>query len=110
MFYFLKPYGDNLGSVDVETNPQYAVLKPLESKSVELKVTGNEVGIFENIFIPCFINKGQCILIRVLCAVDTVHLAMYLPSKNSYYEKIMWPPKIVFEYDDNWMICSCTLV
>lgn len=110
LFYFLKPYGESTGSVNVEISPKNSILKPHEQKQVDVKITGNDVGIFENIYIPCFINKNQYIIVRVLCAVDTVHLAMYLPGKNNYYQKIMWPPKILFEYDDNPMICSCPLV
>ncbi|KAJ8918572.1 hypothetical protein NQ315_013077, partial [Exocentrus adspersus] len=110
VFYFLKPFGDHSQYVNIQVSPSNGILKPFKPVLVDITISGTEVGIFEDVFIPCFISKGQkCAILRMLCAVDCVHLAMYLPGSDQYYQKIMWPPKVLFEYDDNWMFCPCSL-
>lgn len=84
-------------------------LKPCESKTVQLELTCYEVGILDEIFIPCFIGEYQEPLqMRLLCVVDCLHVFFYLPTKNNDFQKVLWPPKVIYEYDSNWShYCSC---
>lgn len=130
-FYLLKPIGLDADKIEVEYDPQsgmfYSVieklilvyyiiflgeLKPRSSKQVDVKLTCHELGILEKIFLPCFIGKSQePIYIRLLCIVDCLHVFFYMPTKNNEFQKILWPPKVVYEYDRSWSDdCLCAWV
>ncbi|CAG9763662.1 unnamed protein product [Ceutorhynchus assimilis] len=108
-FYFLKPIGQDANKISIEYLPELGELKANGSKKIALRLTCKEVGILEDIFIPCFIGKNQePIRLRLLCVVDCVHVFFYLPSKNNEYQKILWPPKMVYEHDMTWSDhCFC---
>ncbi|KAJ8984912.1 hypothetical protein NQ317_012158 [Molorchus minor] len=109
-FCFSKTYGADLERIKLVISPRGGVLKPMQTKEITVTMTCNDVGIFENAFLSCFIGPTQePIVLRILCAVDGFHAYFYLPETPDSYRKIMWPPKVVYEYDDDWMICPCTM-
>ncbi|KAJ8940552.1 hypothetical protein NQ318_003395 [Aromia moschata] len=109
-FCFSKIYGDDLDKVDIAITPRAGILKPLETKEISARLTCKDVGIFENAFVSCFISQHQePIVLRVMCAVDGFHAYFYIPARTNRHLKIMWPPKVLFEYDEDWMICPCTM-
>ncbi|VEN53979.1 unnamed protein product [Callosobruchus maculatus] len=108
-FCLAKPYGLDSHKISLKLTPQSAILKPYEIVEVTAVLQSSEVGIFENTFVPCFFSLGQSpIVIRVLCAVDTLHVFFYLPEFENNFRKVIWPPKIVYEYD--WRLgCPCEM-
>ncbi|KAF7287362.1 hypothetical protein GWI33_001720 [Rhynchophorus ferrugineus] len=109
-FYFLKPTGEESEKVTVEYKPQCGTIQAKTSKKINLNVTCHDIGILEDIYLPCFIGKGQKLMsIKLLCVVDCIHVFFYLPCKsNEEFEKVLWPPKVVYEYDRNWsQYCIC---
>ncbi|XP_074041230.1 deleted in lung and esophageal cancer protein 1 isoform X2 [Leptinotarsa decemlineata] len=108
-FYFLKPTGRDCDKVSIKLTPNSSVLKSFEKMDISATLTCSEIGIFENVFVPCFVGKGQKpIMLRVLCAVDGIHVSFYLPNYENGYRKLIWPPKVVYEYDnEDWGICPC---
>ncbi|XP_050304849.1 uncharacterized protein LOC126742262 [Anthonomus grandis grandis] len=108
-FYFFSPIGDDACKISLEYNPQSGQLNPRCCQKITLKLICHEVGILENIFLPCFIGMHQDPLkVRLLCMVDCVHLFFYLPVKSDDFQKILWPPKVIYEYKAGWSShCLC---
>nr|CAI5824907.1 unnamed protein product [Callosobruchus analis] len=108
-FCLAKPYGLDCHKILLKLTPQSAILKPNEIVEVTAILQSSEVGIFENIFVPCFFSPAQSpIVIRVLCAVDTLHVFFFLPEFEGSFKKVIWPPKVVYEYD--WSLsCPCEM-
>ncbi|CAH1969264.1 unnamed protein product [Acanthoscelides obtectus] len=107
-FCLNKPYGTDIDKISLKLSPHSAIMKPNEIVEITAIIQSSEVGIFENTFIPCFFSLAQSpIVIRVLCAVDTLHVFFYLPEgSSSSFKKVIWPPKIVYEY--GWSLgCPC---
>ncbi|KAG5866401.1 hypothetical protein JTB14_025991 [Gonioctena quinquepunctata] len=107
-FYFLKPNGTDSDKITIEFSPNSSELKPFKTMNINVTLCCSDIGIFEDIFVPCFVGRGQApIILRVLCAVDGVHVCFYLPDERGTFRKIVWPPKVVYDYDYNWGVCPC---
>ncbi|XP_060527900.1 uncharacterized protein LOC132702970 [Cylas formicarius] len=105
-FYFLKHVGKDANKISIKYKPLFGRLGPSGSKRVDLKVTCHDLGIFEEIYIRCFVGCGQEILLtKLICLVDCIHVNFHLPTDTAGYKKIPWPPKVV--YEGAWNDCRC---
>ncbi|CAH1156241.1 unnamed protein product [Phaedon cochleariae] len=108
-FYFLKPYGKDSDKVSIKFHPQSSILKPMETRTVSAKIVCSEVGIFDNLTVPCSVGLGRKpVEMRVLCGVDSLHVCFYLQGGAENYKQVVWPPRIVYEFDNDWSCCQCT--
>ncbi|KAL1490685.1 hypothetical protein ABEB36_013340 [Hypothenemus hampei] len=107
-FYFLEPIGSDADKIHIEYEPKSGQLKACATKKIIVKLICYEVGILENVIIPCFIGKNEKPLeLRLLCVVDCIHIFFYIPMKNRQFEKILWPPKVIYEYNSEWNNYCC---
>lgn len=107
-FYFQNPIGNDKDKLSIEFHPQSSVLKPNKSVDVQVKLSCKETGTMENVYVPCFVGLGQdAIMLRILCIADDIHIIFYLPNTTNSFQKIMWPPKVIYEFDANPWYCPC---
>lgn len=67
---------------------------------IDLYITPLKLGLFEDIFIPCFIgHQEKPLLLRILCAVEDVYVNIQLPNRNGTVTTVFWPPKVTEEFD-----------
>ncbi|XP_044271975.1 uncharacterized protein LOC123015940 isoform X2 [Tribolium madens] len=93
-FYFLKPTGDGADKLRLRFHPQSGVVQPGATVDVKVELTALNGGIFDNIYVPCFIGDPErLIALRILCSVATINLHFYLPDEENGYNRYIWPPK-----------------
>lgn len=102
-FLWGNPIGEQVDCVQMEIYPHTGTIKPHKSVKVTVSLTPQKTGIIEYAYLPCFIGRlDEPIIVTVMCAVDNVHLIVFLPTDNGRYKEIMWPPNIIDEY--NYML------
>lgn len=90
--------GDQAHCIDIQIFPRTGIIKPHDFIQISISLTPLETGILENIFLPCFIGRlEEPLMVTVMCAVDNVHLRIFLPNTDGRYKEISWPPNVINE-------------
>lgn len=100
--YFLwgPAVGKQKDSMELQFNPKAGVIRPRDTFKVTVSLKPHETGILEYVFVPCFVGRvTEPVMLTVMCAVDNIHVRFELPIQEGKYQKVLWPPKIVDEYN-----------
>lgn len=93
-FYFLKPTGEGAENVRLRFSPQSGTVEPGATVDVKVELTAFKDGIYENIYVPCFVgDPDRLIALRILCSVATINVYFYLPDGGKGHMRYLWPPK-----------------
>lgn len=95
-----SPIGAQCNMLNLRFSPQTATLNPGNCMNVTVEITPLELGILENICVPCFIdNLEKPIMLKILCLVDDIYFYVSLPNDEDIYENVYWPPPMINDYD-----------
>lgn len=90
-FEFLTPQGKDADKVLLEFDPPSGVLGKNTQVKINVKVTPKEVGVLDEIQVPCFVGMDQKpLILRIVLIVDTIHVYFFLP-KQDMFDRIRWP-------------------
>lgn len=99
-FLWGLPVGKEAHCVNVHYYPNAGVVKPKDVYKVNVTITPLRTGIFEEIFLSCFVGKmDEPVTVRLMCAVDNVHVNIYLPNDDGSFQKVAWPPKATQDFE-----------
>lgn len=84
----------------IKLTPNSGFIKPGESLKVDVQLTPLELGLFEHLYVPCFVGKmDDPIMLRIFCFVENIFVNIHLPNEKGKFDVVYWPPRMINEFE-----------
>lgn len=84
----------------IQFTPKSGLIKPGGSFKVDVQLTPLKLGLFEHIYVPCFVGKmNDPIMLRIFCFVENIFVNIHLPNEKGKFDVVYWPPRMVNEFE-----------
>lgn len=68
------------------------IIKVRENCRIDVKITANAMGYFEDVYIPIFIlGCDKVKLVKLMCLVSDIIVTIFLPDDKEDYKAVVWP-------------------
>lgn len=102
-FVWGTPIGNQKDGLSIKFTPQSATIKQGVRMNIDVHVTPHELGILDNIHVPCYIeNLERPIMLRILCLIDDIYFTISIPNDDDKYDVVNWPPAMINDFEADY--------